>query len=637
MDAQRSTQNAERFVDGQLIVRFRPGTSMNEQAAAVSSVGTARIARRLLQDLYVVATVPVGAEDQYTDMLSNHPAVESAEKDVIRELDTHTNSSLPNDQYFRLQWHLQAIQAEQAWDLTTGSGATVAIVDSGVAYTATTAGGTAYGQAPDLAGASFVAPYDAFNGDAIPEDDNGHGTHVTGTVAQRTNNTIGVAGVAHNASIMPVKVCGWISPPPQYACPSSAIADGITWAVNNGADVINMSLGGPGSPPQAERDAVDFAESNGVVVVAAAGNGGADGIGDPAIEYPGALPTVISTGAVRFDQTRSAYSNYGTAEGGADHLHLVAPGGDVTVDQNGDTYADGVLQNTYEHACLGGPEDFTQFVYCFYQGTSMASPHVAAVVALMKSANPSLTPVQVRETLRCSSLDLGAMGYDSVYGAGLVQAYAAVKDTDGDGSVDPCDIDDDNDLLSDASENACGGNPLDPNKIPERVDGPFAGQDDDGDTLVDEALPPAAGSFDCDGDGYIGSTEDYVYSYAAQTNGDQKTCQQYDLAHPNPNPETKPSLRWPSDFRTGGIPDSTNRINILDLAAFVAPIKYYGTNVGTNPGDVRWDVSPGAGVLSFDINIFDLTVLVAPLSSTGSPPMLSGARALNGPACPWPP
>jgi serine protease len=564
------------FVDGQLIVKFQPDVSRNEQAAAVSSVGAARIARRLLQDRYVVTTVPVGAEDQYADMLSNHPAVESAEKDVIRVLDTHTNPTLPNDQFFSYQWHMQTIQAEQAWDSTTGSGTTVAIVDSGVAYTyldGTTTGGTVYEQAPDFAGTSFVAPYDAFNGDAEPEDDDGHGTHVAGTVAQKTNNTIGVAGVAQ-----------------------------------------------------------------GVVVVAAAGNGGSDGIGDPAIEYPGALPTVISTGAVRFDLTRTGYSNYGTAEGGASHLHLVAPGGDV-LDQNGDTFIDGVLQNTYWHTCASEPdEDYTAFAYCFYLGTSMASPHVAGVAALMKSANPSITPSQVRDTLRCSSLDLGAAGYDSEYGAGLVQAFAAIQDTDGDGTVDACDVDDDNDLAYDVDETGCGSNPLDPAKIPERVDGLFAGQDDDGDTLVDEALPAGAENFDCDGDGYIGASEDHVYSYLPQTNGDQKSCQEYDLSHPNPNLDIKPSLRWPSDVNKSQAPlDSLNRINVQDLTSFLAPVPYVGTNVGTNPGDIRFDLLPGPGIFATDINIQDLTALIAPAAPTGAPSMLGGVRAMGGPPCPWAP
>jgi len=212
-------------------------------------------------------------------------------------------------------------------------------------------------------------------------------------------------------------------------------------------------------------------------------------------------------------------------------------------------------------------------------------------------------------------------------------------DTDGDGAGDACDPDDDNDGVGDADETACGSDPLDvipPLSRPERVDGVFAGVDDDGDIAVDEALPGGASGFDCDGDGYKGSAEDHVYSYLPQTNGDQKTCQEYDLSHPNPNVDIKPSKRWPSDFNKALSPlNSFNRITINDLTPFLAPVRYFGTNMGANPGDVRWDLSPGPGLFLTDINIVDLTALIA--GPTGNPPMLGGARAFGGPACPWPP
>lgn len=172
---------------------------------------------------------------------------------------------------------------------------------------------------------------------------------------------------------------------------------------------------------------------------------------------------------------------------------------------------------------------------------------------------------------------------------------------------------------------------------PERVDGGFAGLDDDGDGDVDEPLPAGAEAFDCDGDGYTGAAEAHVYSYVPQADGDQKTCMEYDLSHPNPNADTKPSLRWPSDFsKTTGILDSLNRINVLDITSFLAPVKYMGTDVGTNAGDVRWDLVPGKGIFPTDININDLTSLIA--GASGSPPMLGGARAFGspGPLCPWP-
>ncbi|MCH7484852.1 MAG: S8 family serine peptidase [Chloroflexi bacterium] len=458
---------------------------------------------------------------------------------------------------------MDAIQVEQAWDLSTGVGATVAVLDTGVAYAnlvSTVTGELVFAQAPDLAGVSFVAPYDAYWNDLIPQDDDGHGTHVTGTIAQRTNNSMGVAGVAHDSAIMPVKVCGALG------CPSSAIANGITWAVNNGADVINMSLGGP-SVSQVERDAVAYAESNDVVVVAAAGNGGEDGVGDAAIEYPGALPTVISVGAVRFDQTRSSYSNYGSAEGGTSHLHLVGPGGDMSVDQNGDTYGDGVLQNTYLHMCSSEPVDFTIHAYCFLQGTSMASPHVAGVAGLLRSEYPSITAAQIREVLRCSSLDLGASGYDSEYGAGLVQAFEALNDTDNNGVPDcldtptptpsPSPSDADGDGVPDSTDNCPNWyNPL-------------------------QHLPPwpiATDDPDCDG-----------FSTTTELGIGTDPLIQCPLALGNPD-------AWPPDLAS----PRNGVINILDVS-LLRPV--FRSSAGDGIYDVRMDISGPDG----EINILDVS------------------------------
>ena len=213
-------------------------------------------------------------------------------------------------------------------------------------------------------------------------------------------------------------------------------------------------------------------------------------------------------------------------------------------------------------------------------------------------------------------------------------------DADGDLIGDACDSGDtDFDSVSDETEYHCGSPRDDGALIPERVDGPFTGANDDGDGLIDEALLPFALGFDCDGDGYTGAAENNVYSYVGQTDGDQKTCQEYDTnftaVDPNQTSAT-PSLRWPSDFNSSASPiDSFNRLNILDLTAFLAPVKYFGTDLGTNPGDVRWDLTPGKGVFPTDINIQDITAMIA--GSSGAPPMLGGAKALFGPVCPWAP
>jgi hypothetical protein len=238
------------------------------------------------------------------------------------------------------------------------------------------------------------------NNDSNPADDNGHGSHVAGTVAQSTNNSRGVAGVAHGASIMPIKVLdaggsGW----------DSDIADGIYWAVNHGADILNLSLGGYGSST-AMQNAVNYAWGQGCLVVCAAGNDNTS-----LVSYPAGYANSISVSATEWRDLRAYYSNYGST------IDICAPGGDVTADRNGDGYADGVLQNTFD------PNES----YWFWQGTSMASPHVAGVAALVKSRNMTLTNSQIRNILQSTAKDLGTAGWDSFYGHGQVNALAAVQ------------------------------------------------------------------------------------------------------------------------------------------------------------------------------------------------------------------
>lgn len=310
----------------------------------------------------------------------------------------------PNDPYYPLQWHLQnpvygGINMEAAWNVSTGLGVKVAVIDTGVAYE----NYGIYKKAPDLACTAFVPGYDFVNNDTHPNDDNNHGTHVTGTIAQCTNNNLGVAGVAFGASIMPVKVLDR-NGSGTYAW----VANGIIWATNNGAKVINLSLGGPAYSLTLEK-AVKYAYDNGVTVVAAAGNDGTN-----VISYPAAHDAyVIAVGATRYDETKAYYSNYGAS------LDIVAPGGDTRVDQNGDGYGDGVLQQTFRRGKPGN------FGYWFFQGTSMAAPHAAGVAALV-IANGVTGPDNVRTALQTTAEDLGVPGWDDTYGWGLVNVVAAL-------------------------------------------------------------------------------------------------------------------------------------------------------------------------------------------------------------------
>ena len=188
--------------------------------------------------------------------------------------------------------------------------------------------------------------------------------------------------------------------------------------------------------------------------------------------------------------------------------------------------------------------------------------------------------------------------------------------------------DEDEDGVLDVDELNCGGNHLNPSIRPERIDGEFAGQDDDGDTQVDEGLPGGSVAFDCDGDGYSGVAENHVY--APSTLGNQDGCGTN--AFPTTNPPSP--IGWPSDLR-GETAFSANRVNIVDLGSFTNPIRRINTDVGTNPGDRRWDLVPGAGILPNDINVVDMAATIT--ARTGYPPMLKGARAFNGPLCPWSP
>jgi len=245
------------------------------------------------------------------------------------------------------------------------------------------------------------------NSDDHPNDDESHGTHVIGTIAQSTDNALGVAGVAFNTTIMPVKVLDATG-----SGTLDVIADAILFATDNGADVISMSLGTTGNATAME-DAVQYAFDNGVTVVASAGNSFESG--NP-INYPAAYDAyVIAVAATRYDETKSYYSSTGS------YVDIAAPGGDVTVDQNGDGFADGVLQQTFDDN-----SDTSVFSYWFFQGTSMAAPHISGVAALLLAKDPSLTPTQVRTAMESTAEDKGTTGRDDEYGWGLVDAKAAL-------------------------------------------------------------------------------------------------------------------------------------------------------------------------------------------------------------------
>jgi serine protease len=302
----------------------------------------------------------------------------------------------PNDPCFKYQWHLRQIGLPDAWKLGTGKGVVVAVIDTGVTKVA------------DLAETKFVPGYNFVNNNANAADDHGHGTHVAGTIAQSTNNRRGVAGVAPDVAIMPIKVLS-----AQGSGSIGGIAQGIRWAADHGANVINMSLGGRMAMGTLAK-AVKYAHDKGVVVVAAAGN---DGSGR--VSYPARYPGVIAVAATQFDESTTFYSNWGP------QVDIAAPGGNTKVDQNGDGKPDGVLQHTIV------PTDTSKTDYLWFMGTSMASPHVAGVAALIVGAGVR-KPDAVEELLLATARKPkahadAASRVDDHYGAGVVDAAAALR------------------------------------------------------------------------------------------------------------------------------------------------------------------------------------------------------------------
>lgn len=306
------------------------------------------------------------------------------------------NAFVPNDPRYNEQWNFRMIDVEGAWAKTRGKGVVVAVIDTGVNI-----GPTKKGKASkDFGVTKFVEGYDFVNKDKDPYDDHGHGTHVAGTIAESTNNSEGVAGIAFEATIMPLKVLS-----ASGSGSAGDIADAIRFAADKGAHVINMSLGSS-MPSDVIRKACQYARKKGVVIVCAAGNSFREGVG-----YPAAFPECIAVSSVGPSGDLAKYSSWGK------EVALAAPGGDYIDSGN---KADGILQNTNIPESQGGNGDD----YYAFQGTSMASPHVAGVAALIVSQGVN-DPARVREVLTQTASP--KKGDVKKYGAGILSASGAVK------------------------------------------------------------------------------------------------------------------------------------------------------------------------------------------------------------------
>ncbi len=437
----------ERYLRGSVIVKFRPGTSVQAQRAMLAGVHGATTQALSYTDFDLVAIDPAADPEAVARQLDAQPDVEYAQPRYL----VHP-MFVPNDPLYSRQWNYPAIDMERAWDINPGAAPSivVAVLDSGVAYRSAIVRYNArafrvvngpsfpalglvdvpFAAAPDLGGTDrFVAPRDFIWETALPLDLDGHGTHVAGTIGQSTNNSVGVAGMAFNVRIMPVKVVAgnwdFIFNSP-FQGTDDVVARGVRYAVDNGAKVLNMSIGRTGGPAPVVQEAIAYAVRQGAFVVVAAGN--EFEAGNPIERLADFAPQIdgmVSVGAIGRDKGRSFYSSTGS------YVELVAPGGNSR--QGG---RDGeILQQTYDlslvETFLGGPSQFRAprfdtFVYEYFQGTSMAAPHVSGFAALLMQQGIT-SPAAIEAAMKRYATDLGPSGKDNEYGYGLINPRSSLR------------------------------------------------------------------------------------------------------------------------------------------------------------------------------------------------------------------
>jgi serine protease len=408
-----SVRPQERVTNGrQIIVQFARDASDRDAERDIRMAGGGRARRSAFGSRYLVTLDDGFSMGEAVSRLRQLPEVEYAEANG-RMKAFHT----PNDRLFPVQWHFRMLNSERTWDIQTGDpSVVVAVVDTGIAYEDF----GPFRKAPDFGNTPFVQGFNAFTGTSHANDDNFHGTHVASTIAESTDNATGVAGFAYHCALMPVKVLDSTGEGSFFE-----VAEGINYAANftqNGVHpvkVINMSLGGDGSS-RAVTDAINLAVRNGITVVAAAGN---DGVST--ISFPAALPNVIAVGAVDGRKHKTDYSNAGP------ELDVMAPGGDLDRDDTGTNLApdgrpDGVLQQTFDPETAEKEGRFDDFAYFFVSGTSQATPHVAALAAMLYKQGIT-DPVAIKAAIENTADDLGTAGRDDQYGHGLINPVKALS------------------------------------------------------------------------------------------------------------------------------------------------------------------------------------------------------------------
>jgi thermitase len=367
------------FVPGEVLVKFKTDlASAAEEGQVKKKLGLKTVEQ--IEELGVQRVeVRPGDEEKIVEKLQSDPAVEYAEPNyIVYAVDTNPDDLYFNPPYSR-QWGLTMIQAPAAWDIVTGTTPVIiAILDTGVDL-----------DHPDFScPGKLTAGWDYANGDGDPDDDHGHGTHVAGIAAACTDNATGVAGLSWGARIMPLKVLN-----SSGNGSVSSVANGITHAANNGARVISMSLGGYGlASNQTLKGAVDYAYNQGCLLVAAAGN---DNTSNPL--YPAAYNHVVAVAATDGADGRAYFSNYGS------HIDVAAPGVSI-------------------YSTLIGS-------YGYKNGTSMATPFVSGLAALVWSADLNQSSDAVEGIIKSTAVDRGSPGWDQYFGWGRINAGAAALAT----------------------------------------------------------------------------------------------------------------------------------------------------------------------------------------------------------------
>jgi serine protease len=420
-----SVATAADVVPGKVIVRYKRDATRAERARVQSLTGT-RFGTALPGGSRTLRIADGDSVGKTLKELRSHEKVAYA----VPDYKVHSAAFKPNDTgrgngWQPLQWNFAGtwgVNAPQAWDeaiaahAAGGKGVVVAVIDSGVAYE----NRGKFRRAPDLGGSRFVKGYDYVDKDTHPDDEESHGTHVTGVIAQQTNNHYGVTGLAYGVKIMPLRVLD-----SQGNGDGADIARALRYAVKHHARVVNMSVEfdtglRAGDIPEVI-SALHYASSKGVTLVAASGNEGGS-----KVAYPARDRDVISVGASTARGCLADYSNGGTG------LDLVAPGGGQDASLNGDANDrancnPSAPDRTIVQQTLWG--DLKHFRLVGFEGTSFAAPHVSAAAALLiatKRLGAHPTPAQIKARLQSTARDLGPPGNDSHYGAGLLDVGAAL-------------------------------------------------------------------------------------------------------------------------------------------------------------------------------------------------------------------